>query len=53
LHTWSELCAIKDVIYIGKLIHLNMLNRICLTNSLVGWGILPFPKPDCAHHHTD
>jgi hypothetical protein len=37
-HTWSELRAIKDVICIGKLIHLHMLNRICLTNSLFGGG---------------
>jgi hypothetical protein len=54
-HAWSELCAIKDVICIGKLIHLHMLNRICLTIRFVlgGGGILPFPNSDCAHHHTD
>jgi hypothetical protein len=35
-HAWSELCAIKDVICIEKLIHSHMLNRICLT--IFFWG---------------
>jgi hypothetical protein len=30
-HARSELHAIKDVMCIGKLIHLHMLNLICLT----------------------